>query len=238
MTAGGFYEIGEIRRRRGDFQAAEDAFNKAIELGNDAQPGLALLRLGQGKVEAALSGIRRSLSDAHDPFAKARRLPAQVEIAVAAGDRKPPGRRRRSSSRSPTRTGSMDGGLPVLSAEAELAEEPSGLQPTRWMTQSRRCAGRRASGTRWGPPVRDRSRPDAARHRLSSSRRRGRCDRTTRGSARDLRAARRNARRRAREGTSRQARDAANLHVHRHRELNRAHAGPRSGEVEEGAHKA
>jgi class 3 adenylate cyclase len=85
-TAAGFYEIGEIRRRRGDFKAAEEAFAKALELGNDAQPGLALLRLGQGKVDAALSGIRRALADQHDPFNRARRLPAHVDISLAAGD--------------------------------------------------------------------------------------------------------------------------------------------------------
>ena len=122
VTAGGFYEIGEIRRRRGDFQAAEDAFNKAIELGNDAQPGLALLRLGQGKVEAALSGIRRSLSDAHDPFAKARRLPAQVEIAVAAGDLKA-ARATAEELEQIADAYRLDGRrTAVLSAEAELAE--------------------------------------------------------------------------------------------------------------------
>jgi class 3 adenylate cyclase len=86
VTAGGFVEIGEIRRRRGDFKAAEEAFAKATELGHDAQPGLALLRLGEGKIDAALSGIRRALADQHDPFNRARRLPAHVEISLAAGD--------------------------------------------------------------------------------------------------------------------------------------------------------
>jgi class 3 adenylate cyclase len=122
VTAGGFYEIGEIRRRRGDFQAAEDAFNKAIELGNDAQPGLALLRLRQGKIEAAMSGIRRSLSDTRDPFAKARRLPAQVEIAIAAGDL----RAARTAAEELEQIADayrLDGRrTAVLSAEAELAE--------------------------------------------------------------------------------------------------------------------
>jgi class 3 adenylate cyclase len=122
VTAGGFYEIGEIRRRRGDFQAAEDAFNKAIELGSDAQPGLALLRLGQGKIEAATSGIGRSLSDARDPFAKARRLPAQIEIAIAAGDL----RAARAAAEELEQVADkyqLDGRrTAVLSAEAELAE--------------------------------------------------------------------------------------------------------------------
>ena len=87
VTAGGFYEIAEIRRRRGDFAAAEEAYRKASELGHDPQPGLALLRLAQGKVEAAAAAIRRVLADESlDPLGRARRLPAQIEIALAAGE--------------------------------------------------------------------------------------------------------------------------------------------------------
>ena len=86
ITAGGYYEIGEIRRRLGDFPAAEEAFSKANELGSDPQPGLALLRLGEGKIDAAVAGITRSLEDFDEPLVRLRRLPAQVEIAVAAGD--------------------------------------------------------------------------------------------------------------------------------------------------------
>jgi len=87
VTAGGFYEIGEIRRRRGDFAAAEEAYRKANELGRDPQPGLALLRLAQGKLDAAASAIRRELGRPNlEPLGRARRLPAQVEIALAAGE--------------------------------------------------------------------------------------------------------------------------------------------------------
>jgi class 3 adenylate cyclase len=87
-TAAGFYEIGEIRRRRGDFAAAEEAYRQAKEWGREPQPGLALLRLAQGKTEAASAAIRRSLGGATDPMGLLRRLPAQVEIALAAGDLK------------------------------------------------------------------------------------------------------------------------------------------------------
>jgi class 3 adenylate cyclase len=86
VTAFGFYEVAEIRRRRGDFAAAEETFSKVNELGGDVQPGLALLRLAQGKVEAALAGMRRTLGDSEDPLTRARLLPAQVEVAIAAGD--------------------------------------------------------------------------------------------------------------------------------------------------------
>ena len=84
-TAAGFYEIGEIRRRRGDFAAAEESYRQAKEWGRDPQPGLALLRLAQGKIDAAMSGVTRSLAEA-DPLSRIRRLAAQVEIALAAGD--------------------------------------------------------------------------------------------------------------------------------------------------------
>jgi class 3 adenylate cyclase len=85
--AAGFNEIGEIRRRRGEFAAAEEAFRTAHELGLEPQPGLALLRLAQGRVEEAVSGLRRSLSDeANGPLERGRLLPAQVEISLAAGD--------------------------------------------------------------------------------------------------------------------------------------------------------
>jgi class 3 adenylate cyclase len=86
ITAGGHYEVGEIRRRRGDFAGAEEAYRTSNELGRDPQPGLALLRLAEGKVDAAVAGITRTLETAHDPLFRLRRIPAQVQIAIAAGD--------------------------------------------------------------------------------------------------------------------------------------------------------
>jgi class 3 adenylate cyclase len=86
-AAGALYELGEIRLRLGDLQAAEEAFAQAHELGNSAQPGLSLLRLVQGKTQAAATSIRAALQDeTWNRLARARLLPAQVEIAVAAGD--------------------------------------------------------------------------------------------------------------------------------------------------------
>ncbi len=88
ITAGGFYEIAEIRRRRGDFALAEEAYAKANELGRDPQPGLALLRLAEGKIDAAVAGITRALEELQLPLSRLRALPAQVEIALAAADLK------------------------------------------------------------------------------------------------------------------------------------------------------
>jgi class 3 adenylate cyclase len=85
-TAAGFYEIAEIRRRRGDFAAAEESYRQAKDWGRDPQPGLALLRLAQGKTESAATAIKRTLGNTDDPIGRIRRLPAHVEIALALGN--------------------------------------------------------------------------------------------------------------------------------------------------------
>lgn len=88
VTAIGHYEIGEIRRRRGDFAAAEAGYARANEWGYEPQPGLALLRLAEGKVDAAIAGVTRALANVEDPLMRVRLLPAQVDIAIEAGDLK------------------------------------------------------------------------------------------------------------------------------------------------------
>ncbi len=88
ITAGGYYEIGEIRRRRGDFAGAEEAYSTANEWGKNPQPGLGLLRLAEGKVDGALAGITHALEEVEAPIHRVRALPALVEVAIAAGDLK------------------------------------------------------------------------------------------------------------------------------------------------------
>jgi len=79
------HEIGEIRLRLGDLDGAEEAFERAAASAASPQPGLALLRLVRGDVAAAASSIEDALADTSDRLARARLLPAQVEIALAAG---------------------------------------------------------------------------------------------------------------------------------------------------------
>jgi class 3 adenylate cyclase len=80
------YQVGEIRRRMGDTPAAQDAFRQASEVGRDPQPGLSLLLLAQGKVEAAAASINRALDEERwDKLARARLLPAFVEISLGTG---------------------------------------------------------------------------------------------------------------------------------------------------------
>ncbi|HEX2239864.1 MAG TPA: adenylate/guanylate cyclase domain-containing protein, partial [Actinomycetota bacterium] len=86
MFAGeGFYEVGEVRLRMGDLEGAETAFRQAQELGRTPHPGLALLRLAEGKIDSAQKAIGRAVEEASD-VPRIRLLPGQVEIAVAAGD--------------------------------------------------------------------------------------------------------------------------------------------------------
>jgi DNA-binding NarL/FixJ family response regulator len=80
------YEQAEVHRLRGDFDAAEQAYRRAAELGRDAQPGLALLRLAQGQLDRASAGIRRALDENGDWSLRPRLLSAAVEIALASGD--------------------------------------------------------------------------------------------------------------------------------------------------------
>jgi class 3 adenylate cyclase len=81
------YEIAEVRRLLGDLRAAEEAYARAHEFGYLPQPGLSLLHLAQGKVEAAAAGIRQALADTSGNHCLRVRLrAAQVEVALAAGD--------------------------------------------------------------------------------------------------------------------------------------------------------
>ena len=86
-VAAGYVEIGEIRRRLGDLQGAEEAFAKADELCGLHSPGLALVRLAQRRIDAARTIIARLLAEQPwSRLARARLLPARVQIAVAAGE--------------------------------------------------------------------------------------------------------------------------------------------------------
>ena len=70
----------------GEFDAAAEAYREASRFGWEPQPGLAQLRLAQGKTEAALAAIRRANAEVTEPLKRAALLPAQAEIALAAGE--------------------------------------------------------------------------------------------------------------------------------------------------------
>jgi len=81
-----YYQLGELQRLRGEFARAEESYRKAAEAGRRPEPGLALLRLAQGRVDVAASMVRRALEETEDPPARSRMLPAYVDIMIAVGD--------------------------------------------------------------------------------------------------------------------------------------------------------
>ena len=90
------YQIGEIRLRRGDLPAAEEALLGAHAANQDTQPAMALLRLAQGRADAAAASIEVALTEpgrsqswkaaSDSQVYRLHLLPAQVEIALARGD--------------------------------------------------------------------------------------------------------------------------------------------------------
>lgn len=80
------YQQAELHRLRGAFGEAEAAYREAATWGRRPEPGLALLRLAQGRLDAAGAAIRRALDENQDPVARPRLLGPQVEIALAQGD--------------------------------------------------------------------------------------------------------------------------------------------------------
>ena len=81
-----FYRLGDLHRLRGEFDKAEAAYTRANERGRKPQPGLSLLRLAQGQIEAAAASIRGVLIDTRTRPARTRALAAAVEILLRAGD--------------------------------------------------------------------------------------------------------------------------------------------------------
>jgi DNA-binding CsgD family transcriptional regulator len=80
------YRQGELHRLRGDFARAEQSYREASRWGREPEPGLALLRLAQGRTETATAAIRRAVDEARDRAARSRLLAAFVEVMLAAGD--------------------------------------------------------------------------------------------------------------------------------------------------------
>jgi DNA-binding CsgD family transcriptional regulator len=81
-----FYELGEICRMRGQFAEAENSYRQASLHGRSPEPGLALLRLAEGRSETAVAAIRRVLDQPQKRWARANVLAAAVEILIPAGD--------------------------------------------------------------------------------------------------------------------------------------------------------
>jgi DNA-binding CsgD family transcriptional regulator len=81
-----FYQKAELHRLRGDFSRADEAYRDASRWGYMPEPGLAQMRLAQGQPQAAAKSIARALEEASQRSARARLLPAYVEIMLVSGE--------------------------------------------------------------------------------------------------------------------------------------------------------
>ena len=80
------YQVAELHRLRGELGKAETAYRKTAEAGRSPYPGLALLRLAQGRCDDAAATIGRVLQEARHRRVRSRVLSAAVEIMLSCGD--------------------------------------------------------------------------------------------------------------------------------------------------------
>jgi DNA-binding NarL/FixJ family response regulator len=129
------YQRGEIQRLRGDFSAAENAYREASARGWEPQPGFALLRLAQGKPQAAEAAIRRVEGETTERGERSAILPAFIEIMLSVDDLD--AAREACAELDSLAAGHEDGALEAMSARARgavlLAEGDarSALRPLR-----------------------------------------------------------------------------------------------------------
>jgi DNA-binding CsgD family transcriptional regulator len=78
-------ETGDLLRLRGELDAADEAYQRAADLGVDPQPGLALLWLAQGRPSPAVAAVDRLLASSVGPLDRCRILPGCLEVLLASG---------------------------------------------------------------------------------------------------------------------------------------------------------
>jgi len=80
------YQLAELHRLRGELDKAEAAYRQASDAGRSPYPGLALLRLAQGRQDDAHAAMCRVLQEAQHRRTRSKILGAAVEIMLACGD--------------------------------------------------------------------------------------------------------------------------------------------------------
>jgi DNA-binding CsgD family transcriptional regulator len=86
------YQQGELHRLRGEFAQADEMYHEAGRYGCEPQPGMSLLRLAEGKLDAALAAIRGvadfagSLQGPGAVSPHPKLLGPYVEILISTGD--------------------------------------------------------------------------------------------------------------------------------------------------------
>ncbi|MFE2554647.1 LuxR C-terminal-related transcriptional regulator [Streptomyces sp. NPDC059352] len=117
-AAAAYYAAGDVQRRQGRLDEAAVSYAHAHELGRIPQPGLALLRLAQGRADAAVAGVDLALAcqsdPRHDLLGRARLLAARTEVALAVRD--VPG-----AARAAAELDALAGDVPLLRATADTA---------------------------------------------------------------------------------------------------------------------
>ena len=160
-----YYQQAELHRLRGD-AAAEEAYRAANRYGREPQPGVALLRLARGDVDAAVAAIRRALGETSGPLKRAALLPAYVEIMLAAGDVE--ARATQHASWRSSASGREHGLLGAIAAYAGSRRARGGEPGRRWHRSGRRRASGRSSTRRTRPRA-----SASSSARLPRARRRG-----------------------------------------------------------------
>ncbi|AJF65114.1 helix-turn-helix domain-containing protein [Streptomyces vietnamensis] len=127
-AAAAYYAAGDVQRRQGRLAEAAASYAHAHELGRIPQPGLALLRLAQGRAEAAVAGVDLALAcqsdPRHDLLGRARLLAARTEVALAVRD--VPG-----AAGAAAELEVLAGDVPLLRAMADTARGAVALAETR-----------------------------------------------------------------------------------------------------------
>jgi len=97
-----FAEKGDLLRILGRYEAAEEAFQQAVDLGHDPQPAHALLSSALGRTDAACAAVRRALREPRDPIHRSQLLPGAITVLLA---------------------GDADGAAPLVAELATVGEE-------------------------------------------------------------------------------------------------------------------
>lgn len=77
-----YYQEGELHRLAGRFDEADAAYRQASRHGQDPVPGLALLEMARGELDASVATIRRARHESPGPAV----LAAAADLLLAAGD--------------------------------------------------------------------------------------------------------------------------------------------------------
>lgn len=132
------YLQAELSRLGGEFEVAETAYRQAAGWGRRPEPGLALLRLAQGRGLAAMTMLKRAIDETPSGLGRAPLLDALVTVAIAAGDHETA----QAAAEELTRLAAVAAAplLEAIAASADGAARLAGGEPLVALTAFRRAA--------------------------------------------------------------------------------------------------